>query len=96
MRRLDSKRPRLKRVALFPGRTGDKSGEHVASFNEQRDPQAKPEVIQYFGKTAVNNKLTAYVYAYQSQGIADSANSKDELLPSAFASHGAFLFSHEQ
>ena len=27
-------------MALFPGRAGDKSAEHVASFNEQRDPQA--------------------------------------------------------
>ena len=51
-----SKRPGVKRVALFPGRAGDKSAEHVASFNEQRDPQAKPAVLQYFGKTAVNNK----------------------------------------
>ena len=51
-----SKRHRVKRVALFPGRAGDKSAEHVASFNEQRDPQAKPAVLQYFGKTAVNNK----------------------------------------
>ena len=54
--RLMSKRPRVKRVALFPGRAGDKSAEHVASFNEQRDPQAKPAVFQYLGKTAVNNK----------------------------------------
>ena len=54
-----SKRPRVKRVALFPGRAGDKSAEHVASFNEQRDPQAKPAVLQYFGKTAVNNKSYA-------------------------------------
>ena len=52
-----SKRPGVKRVALFPGRAGDKSAEHVASFNEQRNPQAKPAVLQYFGKTAVNNKL---------------------------------------
>ena len=36
-----SKRPPVKRVA---------------SFNEQRDPQAKPAVLQYTGKTAVNNK----------------------------------------
>ena len=27
----------------------------MASFNEQRDPQAKPADLQYFGKTAVNN-----------------------------------------
>ena len=27
----------------------------VISFNEQRDPQAKPAVLEYFGKTAVNN-----------------------------------------
>ena len=27
-----SKRPRVKRVALFPGRAGDKSAEHMASF----------------------------------------------------------------
>ena len=53
---LFSKRPRVKRVALFPGRAGDKSAEHVASFNEQRDPQAKHAVLQYFGKTAVNHK----------------------------------------
>ena len=52
-----SKRPGVKRVALFPDRAGDKSAEHVASFNEQRNPQAKPAVLQYFGKTAVNNKL---------------------------------------
>ena len=51
-----SKRPRLKRVALYPGRAGDKSAEHVASFNVRRDPQAKPAVLQYFGKTAVNKK----------------------------------------
>ena len=38
------------------GRAGDKSAEQAASFNEQRDPQAKPAVLQYFGKTAVNNK----------------------------------------
>ena len=38
-------------------RAGDKSAEHVASFNEQRDPLAKPAVLQYFGKTAVNNKI---------------------------------------
>ena len=43
-------------MALFPGRAGDKSAEHVASFNEQCDPQAKPAVLQYFGKTTVNNK----------------------------------------
>ena len=55
-----SKRPRVKRVALFPGRAGDKSAKHVASFNEQRDPQAKPAVLQYFGKTAVNNKRLFY------------------------------------
>ena len=58
-----SKRPGVKRVALFPGRTGDKSAEHVASFNEQRDPQAKPAVLQYFGKTAVNNKTQAHLGA---------------------------------
>ena len=37
-----SKRPRVQRLA---------------SFNEQRDPQAKSAVLQYFGKTAVHNKL---------------------------------------
>ena len=57
-----SKRPRVKRVALFPGRAGDKSAEHVASLNEQRDPQAKPAVLQYFGKTAVNNKKGITVF----------------------------------
>ena len=47
-----------RRELLLPlTRSGDKSAEHVASFNEQRDPQAKPAVLQYFGKTAVNNKL---------------------------------------
>ena len=51
-----SKRPRVKRVALFPGRAGDKSTEYVASFNEQRVPQARPAVLQYFGKNAVNNQ----------------------------------------
>ena len=56
-----SKRPRVQRVALFPGRAGDKSAEHVASFNEQRDPQAKPAVLQYFGKTAVNNKVRGLI-----------------------------------
>ena len=33
----------------------------VASFNEQRDPQAKPAVLQYFGKTAVNNRNTTTI-----------------------------------
>ena len=44
-----SKRPRVKRLA---------------SFNEQRDPQAKPAVLQYFGKTAVNNKCICDKFAY--------------------------------
>ena len=63
--RLLSKRPRLKRVALFPGRAGDKRAEHVASFNEQRDPQAKPAVLQYFGKTAVNNKSSGTLFLWR-------------------------------
>jgi peptide/nickel transport system ATP-binding protein len=39
-----------------PAESGDKSAEHAVCFNEQLDPRAKPVVLQYFGKTAVNNK----------------------------------------
>ena len=65
-----SKRPRVKRVALFPGRAGDKSAKHVASFNEQRDPQTKAAVLKYFGKTAVNNKVRGLIlfFCLQNQG----------------------------
>ena len=31
----------------------------MASFNEQSDPQAKPAVLQYLGKTAVSNKMVS-------------------------------------
>ena len=37
----------------------------MASFTEQRDPQAKPAVLQYFGKTAVNNHECEVVLTYQ-------------------------------